>query len=562
MGYKLIYGSFFFFGATGHVMGSANSDSLYKRICRIINKAAIFQNCIPTASFVRKYLEANPDPLDAIPDDFVPQHDEGEIGSGVSGSIYPVTNSGMVGEFIVKKGKSGNEADIDKEADIGRYIRDVRHNITPETQFAAIQGLELVVPGKNLADGSLIQERIQGQILYSYSKKRIDIPRALEHLCVLANSVYALEMAGINHGDLHSANIMMEKRRLPEEVIVAKVKAIAREMTGITGEESDLTDEDRQVLNAAKEAVTANLTDEDQYEYVPRIIDFGFSGRIGDDGSINMLSFGALMPILLFGKDGARKINILQYGHALPMRLEFNRTARGEVMQTKKSSGNPQDQSALAIMSLEEYSAKLNEEINTKRVDIEKTLFRSAKQTDDELQRQIDSSQRQVDEINQQIADKSQTYSRTYGESMEKYKMRFKIEVQKIADAKMSQYINEKFHEVNDAMKAATGKSYPEPVLGELVRIMANCISDDPIKCLTAAEVLKRITDLTFSDWSSGNYTIQPEIIQRNPNGTSARERFWGNWHKLWPIASPRILQHIRRLQKFFERMRDRVFFS
>jgi hypothetical protein len=94
---------------------------------------------------------------------------------------------------------------------------------------------------------------------------------------------------------------------------------------------------------------------------------------------------------------------------------------------------------------------------------------------------------------------------------------RFEIELKARTDAARNQYIMEKFNEINAAMQAAIGKSYPESVLKELAQFTANClsvkynvnpdgsISIDPAQCLTAAEGYQKITDLfLFSDWSSG----------------------------------------------------------
>jgi hypothetical protein len=104
---------------------------------------------------VGQYRTANPDPLDAIPTDTVlPQGTR--IGGGADGQVYaletPEIGNGQ--QFIRKIG------DIFNEAQIGQFIRDMRHNVTPQTQLANTQGFELMVPGKKLNDGSLVQERV------------------------------------------------------------------------------------------------------------------------------------------------------------------------------------------------------------------------------------------------------------------------------------------------------------------------------------------------------------------------------------------------------------------
>jgi hypothetical protein len=164
---------------------------------------------------VETYHKANPDSLDAITEDIVAQSGD-RIGGGFYGIVYSleIPDIGNGQQFIRKEGN------IDDEATIGQLIRNKRRNITPQTQLADIQGLELVVAGKKIKDGSLVQERIQGETLADFMRSFpngwIDSPqKALERLCGLMSSLYALEKAGIVHGDLHTKNLMVEKKSFP-----------------------------------------------------------------------------------------------------------------------------------------------------------------------------------------------------------------------------------------------------------------------------------------------------------------------------------------------------------
>jgi serine/threonine protein kinase len=254
---------------------------------------------------VEKYHRANPDLLDIISNNTVLEFNKtiGEtIGTGTNGSISPVVTAGFE-EFVIKLPNVKNEdywdvivmQQLQHEIAMGQYIRYKRRNITSKTQIADIQGLCLVVPGKGInyngIDGNyeaLVQERIHGVTLKKFTFKNgwIDTPKkACERLLVFLNSLHALEKAGIAHNDLHPGNIMMERKRLPDEVIAANVEAKARQMAGITEEE--------------------DLTEEDQYEYIPRIIDFGRAEKIGTRSlnDINdMQDLKKLMPIFLFGR--------------------------------------------------------------------------------------------------------------------------------------------------------------------------------------------------------------------------------------------------------------------
>ncbi|MDR1366696.1 MAG: hypothetical protein LBJ13_02185 [Puniceicoccales bacterium] len=428
---------------------------------------------------VGKYLQANPDPLDAIPENFVPELGK-QLGHGSYGTVYPITNSGFE-NFVQKTG------DIENEAEIGQRIMDMRHNITSGTQLSDIQGLELVVPGKKVANAILIQEGIQGMtneiliqekiqglplgnFVRSFKKGWTDHPKkALERLCILLNSLHALDKAGIRHNDLHAGNIMIEQKKLPDEVIAAHVEAKARQRTGIIGEEKDLTEENRQALDEAIATARANLSFEDQYEYIPRIIDFGLSYAIDKEVSEeeapqnisrDMQMLGALMPPLLFGNSGCIIIGFGHHLHVAKYRITWEKTAKPELIQTWKDSGQPQDQLAAEIMSLE-MEMNIGE-----------------------------------------MAAKKRIYEKTYGD---KYEDKFKADLEKLASVKRKQYIMEKFHKANNKMRIDTGKSYPKPVLEELAQITTDCLPRDPTQCPTAEEALEKVTNLLlFTDWDNG----------------------------------------------------------
>jgi hypothetical protein len=311
---------------------------------------------------VAKYPRANPDPFDDIPENTVFQLGN-RLGNGVSGQVYDALNfNGQ--QSVLKIGY------IDDDAQIGQVIRDVRHNVTPQTQLANIQGLELGVPGEKINDELLIQEKVQGWAADTFwnffGNHWIDSPKkAFERLCSIMSSLYAFEKAGIIHYDLLPCNIMIEAKKLPDDVITAKVEARARQTTGITGEEKDLTEGNRQILNKAKAIARANLTSADQYEYIPRIIDFGRSHKInGNETDVNLFAdihnIGILIPFFLFGNMGT-KVWEIDF-ESSKWNADLARIARTKLTQDKKNSGNAQDQLALEVMFLEDTMKSLNEE--------------------------------------------------------------------------------------------------------------------------------------------------------------------------------------------------------
>ncbi|MDR0715182.1 MAG: hypothetical protein LBF25_00120 [Puniceicoccales bacterium] len=458
---------------------------------------------------VAKYRTANPDPLDAIPENAVLQIGN-KIGEGVCGQVYDVWDSN--GQRLVLKA-----GDINDDAEIGQFIRDICHNIMPQTQLADIQGLELAVPGKKLNGESLVQKKVQGWTIDTFwnffRNHWIDSPqKALERLCSMMSSLYALEKAGIIHYDLLPRNIMIEAKKLPDALIAAKVEAKARQITGITEEEKDLTEENKQALNEARATARADLLPEDQYEYIPRIIDFGRSQKInGNETDVNLSKdihdIGILIPFFLFGNMGTRVWEICF--NSSKWNAEFACVARTKLIQDKKNSGNAQDQLALEVMFLEDTVKSLEKKLfdlcrPTPPKDIAETEAQ-AKAEISSRQMALAKIQAKSAKIQAQIEDKNRTYEITYGETIQEYKARFEVELKARTDAVRNQYVMEKFYEANAAMQAAIGKSYPEPVLKELVQFTADCLSTDPTRIPTAEEGCKKITNLLlFSNWSSG----------------------------------------------------------
>ncbi|MDR1435441.1 MAG: serine/threonine-protein kinase [Puniceicoccales bacterium] len=70
-------------------------------------------------------------------------------------------------------------------------------------------------------------------------------------------------------------------------------------------------------------------------------------------------------------------------------------------------------------------------------------------------------------------------------------------------------WIGKKFQEMNRAMWDQRKKFYPEPVLEELAQITASCLSLYPQERPSAEDILLKLQNLAFSDWSNGNYKIQ-----------------------------------------------------
>ncbi|MDR0418279.1 MAG: hypothetical protein LBH08_02500 [Puniceicoccales bacterium] len=274
-------------------------------------------------------------------------------------------------------------------------------------------------------------------------------------------------------------------------------------MTGITGEEKDLTETDKQALNATIETAKTNLTAEDQFEFIPRIIDFGYSMSVNEaspkNRSEDMSYLELLIPRFLFGKNGDRTIGIADYEENSQLQTYRKKKAKEKIkeefleeklLEAKNNSGQEQDQLGLEIIFLKDELKKLNEEIQNN--------FRE--------------SERQMDTLRKQIADKSEIYEQKYNKNVQNYEnkfeqdfeMKFETDLPERMDIVRNQYTMKKFHEANNTMKRDIGKSYPETVLKELAQIMADCLSADYIQRPTAEESYETVSNLLlFTDWSN-----------------------------------------------------------
>ncbi|MDR0740396.1 MAG: hypothetical protein LBF34_01640 [Puniceicoccales bacterium] len=289
---------------------------------------------------VGKYRRANPDPLDAIPTESTVTLGK-QLGKGQT-AVYSATVVDSMGrrhEIAAKPySSSSGITDENYEQEV-RAIQNLRNEnvLRPDDLVSKVDGLRVVVTPKVLADGTIIMEKIQGmdgaKATHSTDPSQSpfangyvdDLQKAIQRMGELLGGLNSLHELGLVHHDIKLENYMIEKRECPREEIEAKVEARARQMTGITGEEKDLTEEKKQILNAAKIIARSGLKPEDLYEFHIRIIDVGTltpKGEVSpntdgrwappedyDDGNRanpadDMYRFATTLPVLLFGKAG------------------------------------------------------------------------------------------------------------------------------------------------------------------------------------------------------------------------------------------------------------------
>jgi serine/threonine protein kinase len=340
------------------------------------------------------------------------------------------------------------------------------------------------IQGMNGAKAACSTDSSQSPFANGYIDDPQEQTRRILGLLVSLNSLHKL---GLVHHDIKLENYMIEKRELPQEEIEVKVEARVRQMTGITGEEKDLTEGNKQTLNEAKERARANLKPEDLYEFHIRIIDMGTLTPIGEESpssdgkwappedynddnkaipADDMYRFATTLPVLLFGKAG----NDLQ--------KIFQESTDGQFAEMRKGQ--------------DEKSAKINSEIffigqifpETISL-IGLSLIEYIEQHRDELYTQ---KGREIEAKIQQL-------------------------MQPMTTEDTCQFMFKQLQAINEKMKITTGQFYPEPVLMEFAEIMTFCLSEDPTQRPTAESVLRKVTHLSLSNWQ---HDAAGEYEQRN----------------------------------------------
>jgi serine/threonine protein kinase len=242
---------------------------------------------------------------------------------------------------------------------------------------------------------------------------------------------------------------MVEKRALPKKEIEAMEK------------------------KAEKEGRTP--AEEDCYEYVYRLIDFGLSFKIDGTESLekrssDMFSLGALMPCFLFGNNVIKILKISYSMSLYDLWTNLKNAAKKELKEGKNDFEQKKIQLILEILALEK-----------------------------DLNRLSPFFQQKIDKIKKEIEAKSQKYKRKYGKNLQSCKTKFEGSLRKKIDEKRNQYVMDGFLEANARMKKAIGLAYPENVLEQLAQFTANCISEDPKQRPTAEEGYQIITNLFFA---------------------------------------------------------------
>jgi serine/threonine protein kinase len=439
-----------------------------------------------------------------------------------------------------------------------RAIQNLRNAnvLHPDDLVSKVDGLRVIVIPKALDDRTIIMERIQGldgetathstnPSLSPYANGFVDDPqKAVRRIGGLLSGLYSIHELELVHLDIKLENYMIERRELPK--VEAKVEARARQMTGITGEESNLTKKKRQTLKNARDAARANLKPEDLYEFYIRLIDMGTLTPTGErspatdpvwsppelspsrvtlaNPADDMYRFATTLPVLLFGKAGAYLREIFMYSNAGTFHRLKNGTFYGPEKYVRKRA---------EIFFLGELIPEMEPSVsNFLELEKQVLLFRGYKSFDEflESRNQLKSSVKQH---------KIELHAKKEGE----IKAMTAQLTRPITPEEVYSFLLKEMLIINNIMEAAIEKFYPESVLRELVEIMTDCLSDDPSQRPTAKEVLKRVTHCAFSDWPNNQHDIPGlprPVIQRS-------QSYWLPWLRFSPndrLKLPDVNEH------------------
>jgi serine/threonine protein kinase len=177
---------------------------------------------------------------------------------------------------------------------------------------------------------------------------------------------------------------------------------------------------------------------------------------------------------------------------------EINLNSRSEVLGIGKSI----NQYNKFINESKEFNKKQVQWEHKKYINRAGQLNRQQKQLDEDFKKYDKKFDEKYYELYRELNKLGVSLTQQYkNEILEAFKPKNEVD----------QHILEQFMTLNKAMKEATGRFYPEPVLTRLAKITADCLSIDPKLRPTAEKVLMELTDLALSDWGLENDSCKQE---------------------------------------------------
>ncbi|MDR0741067.1 MAG: protein kinase [Puniceicoccales bacterium] len=501
-----------------------------------------------------QFLAANPlTPLSVIPEDteVVQGRKLAEGGLGIVHFGTVADSAGREQEVVVKTAKLGKgEKALKDEGDVGQAIADAyATGVKQGTLLSDVQGLTVAVVPVTRGDGSLIQEKITGmeagKAIDRSSTTRFgnaNTPQeAIQSMLTLAVGLNSLHQQGMIHHDINLRNIMF-----PEEggVRIIDFGATAKEGTNVTTASPNMPPEHFSALEylgevraMIKERVDGgNPMSPEEKALLQAEINKRFEAT--NAKSYDVYTIGTMLPSLFFGKiaknftnceapqnphtgrcemnspfiakyqrEGfAAKIALMEEGENKSRLQGLNEQLQGLDAKCRKGINQLpgwRKQHQQISNEIEEIQAQLN------KIPPEEAVKRR------NLIQDIKKKQLGLEKLSSNIkgVENSMTQIRSIKKEMEGLLESFPadkvVKAEGNAREAIRQDVLKQFQEMNDAMQAATGKSYPEPVLERLAAMTVDCLSMDPTKRPSMEHIELALQNMGLSDWGSDQYNVQ-----------------------------------------------------
>ncbi|MDR1303256.1 MAG: hypothetical protein LBJ81_01395 [Puniceicoccales bacterium] len=450
-----------------------------------------------------------------------------ELGRGGLGVVYAGTAAGQ--DVVVKKAKIIGNADHDDcakvalkdEAAAGQVLRSAGANITKDTLLSDVQGIAVAVIPEMRGD-QLVQERVNGVDGFeaiqggspAFRDGFVDDPqRAIGRAAELALGLHGMHQAGQIHHDLKPQNIMVEEQRTPSGEAQYGFRIIDLGAAKRRGEHADIRS-----VNMAPEHLAAEkkfnevrqqyaaYTAECQNRGIPmdseKIADFRVRWNAAqaelaatNAPAYDMYTLGTMLPGLFFGACQVQGYD----GQPVSLTKMFDQ----ECWSMPDASGITQP--SQQIQRSEEMFARCRAAITPEEI------------------RQNPEVQRLGEELNQKLIELN-GLTDPYGSNAEKREslsreiaaLRGQIAsapdgirdgiARQRAQGELRGEILTRFQQMNAAMYQATGKFYPQEALERLASMTADCLAMDPEMRPSAEQVLLGLQNMTYANWSEGNY--------------------------------------------------------
>jgi serine/threonine protein kinase len=495
------------------------------------------------------YKVANPlTPLQDIPREAKATPGK-EINKGGLGVVYEgrvKKGRGKKRDVVVKRAKPGGEMALRREAEAGEAVSRAYAATNKGTLLSDVQGLPVTVVPIQQADGTVIQERINGpdgsnaifgkrersgdnlvqtNLPHSiFSNGFVDDPQTeIGRVAGFVLGLHALHRAGKVHHDLKTPNMMVQEQS--EGQFQFRVIDLGGAVN--TGDRHGVC-----TSNGAPEYIS------------PRP---GEAPSLTAQPSYDMYTLGTMLPALFFGQGAGNSMEFFGPGKGQPSQfVQHYRQREYEIAITKPEY-------ATLALQVNRYEGERQQlQVNKQgqdvylqeqqqQLDIQKQYYNHNRARFSQLESTFTPQERdawinvlqrdynQIQAQEQKLTNNRGRVDTWYNGEVSRLNVQFQsicdqrnsiIRSPEVQDALQGEMRNDmlmRFTAMNQAMQRARQTPYPDPVLKRLAQMTADCLAMDPDKRPTAEQVLLALQNMGLSNWGDGSYSymLQPESGQK-----------------------------------------------